>query len=138
MIALEITVVGLIAGSGMKTGPLGVIVLVGMGGLFGLAYSGIGLALALKTGSAQAAQLGFLIFFPLVFLSPAFAPKQVFAPWLRFLATINPVTYIVQGMRDLVLSGWDPASLAAAFAAIAGLGAFTITLVLLALRSRTA
>jgi len=137
-LTILITVVGLIAGSGMKTGPLGVIVLVGMGGLFGLAYSGIGLALALKTGSAQAAQLGFLIFFPLVFLSPAFAPKQVFAPWLRFLATINPVTYIVQGMRDLVLSGWDPASLAAAFAAIAGLGAFTITLVLLALRSRTA
>lgn len=133
-----IVVVGLIFGSGMKSGPAGIVVLVLMGGVFGLAYSGIGMALALKTGSAQAAQLGFLIFFPLVFLSPAFAPKSVFAPWLRFLATINPVTYIVEGMRDLVLSGWDPGSLAAAFGAISGLGLFTMTLVLLALRSRTA
>ncbi len=136
-LTILIVVVGLLFGSGMKSGPLGVVVLVAMGGIFGLAYSGLGMALALKTGSAQAAQLGFLIFFPLVFLSPAFAPKAVFSPWLRFLATINPVTYIVQGMRDLVLSGWDPASLAAAFGAIAGLGLFTMTLVLLALRSRT-
>jgi ABC-2 type transport system permease protein len=137
-LTLLIVVVGLIFGSGMKSGPLGVVVLVIMGGAFGLSYSGIGMALALKTGSAQAAQLGFLVFFPLVFLSPAFAPKEVFAPWLRFLATINPVTYIVQGMRDLVLSGWDIGSLAGAFASIAGLGIFTMTLVLLALRSRTA
>jgi hypothetical protein len=48
------------------------------------------------------------------------------------------VTYILQGMRDLVLNGWDLGSLAAAFASIAGLGIFTMTLVLLALRSRTA
>ena len=137
-LTLLIVVVGLIFGSGMKSGPLGVVVLVAMGGAFGLSYSGIGMALALKTGSAQAAQLGFLVFFPLVFLSPAFAPKEVFAPWLQFLATINPVTYIVEGMRDLVSSGWDLQSLAACIAAIAGLGTFTMTLVLLALRSRTA
>lgn len=137
-LTILIVVVGLIFGSGMKSGPLGVVVLVGMGGVFGLAYSGIGMALALKTGSAQAAQLSFLIFFPLVFLSPAFAPKEVFAPWLEFLATINPVTYVVEGMRDLVLTGWDAGSLAAAFGAIGGLGLFTMTLVLLALRSRTA
>ena len=137
-LTILIVVVGLIFGTGMKSGPLGVVVLVIMGGAFGLAYSGLGMALALKTGSAQAAQLGFLIFFPLVFLSPAFAPKEVFAPWLEFLATINPVTYIVEGMRDLVLVGWDPTSLAAAFGAIAGLGLFTMTLVLLALRGRTA
>ena len=103
-----------------------------MAGAFGLAYSGIGMALALKTGSAQAAQLGFLIFFPLLFLSPAFAPKEFFAPWLEFLATINPVTYIVEGMRDLVLDGWDcGGARRRASRAIFGLGAFTMTLVAL-------
>ena len=137
-LTILITVVGIIFGSGMESGAAGIIVLVTMGGVFGLAYSGIGMALALKTGSAQAAQLGFLIFFPLVFLSPAFAPKEFFSPWLKFLATINPVTYIVQGMRDLVLSGWDAGSLAGAFGAIAGLGLLTMTLVMWALRSRTA
>ena len=96
------------------------------------------MALALKTGSAQAAQLGFLIFFPLLFLSPAFAPKEFFAPWLEFLATINPVTYIVEGMRSLILEGWDAATLAKAFASIFAMGAFTMTLVFWGLRSRTA
>ena len=133
-----IVVVGLIAGSGMASGPIGMIMLIAMGGAFGIAYSGIGMAFALKTGSAQAAQIGFLIFFPLIFLSPAFAPKEFFAPWLEFLATINPVTYIIEGQRDLVLRGWDLGSLAAAFGSIAGLGIFTMTLTLLALRSRTA
>jgi ABC-2 type transport system permease protein len=96
------------------------------------------MAIALRTGSAQAAQAGFLIFFPLLFLSPAFAPKEFFAPWLEFLATINPVTYILQGMRHLILEGWSVESLAGALASILGLGAFTMSLALLALRSRTA
>jgi ABC-2 type transport system permease protein len=132
-----ILIAGLIAGSGMEAGIGGIAVLLLTSALFGVSYSCIGIALALKTGSAQAAQLGFLIFFPLIFLSPAFAPKEAFAGWLEFLATINPVTYIVEGQRSLVLEGWDAGSLAACLAAIMGLGAFTITLTLLGLRSRT-
>lgn len=138
VLATIIAVAGIIAGSGMETGVAGFLVLLLISGLFGLAYSGIGVAIALKTGSNQAAQIGFLLFFPLLFLSPAFAPKEFFADWLEFLATINPVTYILQGMRDLVLTGWDAPSLLAALASIGGLAAFTMTLVLLALRSRTA
>lgn len=138
VLATIITVAGMFAGSGMETGALGFVVLLLLAGLFGLAYSGVGVAIALKTGSNQASQVGFLLFFPLLFLSPAFAPKEFFAPWLEFLATMNPVTYILQGMRGLVLEGWDAGSLLAALASIAGLGAFTMTLVLLALRSRTA
>ena len=133
-----ILVAGLVAGSGMESGVLGFVVILLMGGAFGLAYAGIGVAIALKTGSAQAAQTGFLIFFPLLFLSPAFAPKEVFAGWLEFLATINPVTYILEGMRSLVLDGWDVSSLAAAFGSIAGFAVFTMALVMLSLRSRTA
>ncbi len=133
-----ILIAGLAAGSGMQAGVAGVIVVLMLAGLFGMAYSGIGMAIALRTGSAQAAQAGFLIFFPLLFLSPAFAPKEIFADWLEFLATINPVTYILQGMRHLILEGWDWRSLAEALAAIVGIGACTLSLTLLALRSRTA
>jgi ABC-2 type transport system permease protein len=137
LLTVLIVVSGLGAGAGMEAGPLGALVIIVMAGLFGLAYSGIGMAIALRTGSAQAAQAGFLIFFPLLFLSPALAPKEVFADWLQFLATINPVTYILQGMRDLTLDGWDWRSLAGAFASIGGLAAFTLSLTLLALRGRT-
>jgi ABC-2 type transport system permease protein len=133
-----ILVAGLLTGSGMESGPAGALTILLMSALFGLAYSSVGVAIALKTGSAQAAQMSFLLFFPLLFLSPAFAPKEVFADWLQFLATINPVTYIIEGQRDLVLEGWDAGSLAAAFGSIFGLGAFTLTLVYLGLRSRVA
>jgi ABC-2 type transport system permease protein len=138
ILTLLIVIAGLFVGSGMATGPLGVLVLMLIGGSFGVAYSGIGMAIALRTGSAQAAQLGFLLFFPLLFLSPAFAPKEVFSPWLETVATFNPVTYILQGMRGLVLDGWNFRQLLYAFAAIAALGTFTMTLVFGALRSRTA
>lgn len=140
-LTLLIVMGGLAAGSGMEAGPLGFVLLIVLAGLFGMGYSGFGVAIALRTGSAQAAQAAqasFLIFFPLLFLSPAFAPKEVFAPWLEFLATINPVTYVLQGMRDLTLEGWDVGSLAAALGAIAGISAFTLSLTLAALRSRVA
>ena len=133
-----ILIAGLAVGSGMEAGVAGVIVLLMLAGLFGMAYSCIGMAIALRTGSAQATQVGFLIFFPLLFLSPAFAPKEIFANWLEFLATLNPVTYILQGMRHLILEGWDWRSFAEALASILGIGAFTFTMTLLALRSRTA
>jgi len=130
--------VGLVIGAGVESGPGGAVLIVLLAGAFGLAYSGIGLAIALRTGSAQAAQLGFLVFFPLIFLSPAFAPKEVFAGWLEFLATMNPVTYILEGMRSLILDGWQLDQLAYALLAIAGLGAFTLSMTMAALRGRTA
>ncbi|HEV8573766.1 MAG TPA: ABC transporter permease, partial [Dehalococcoidia bacterium] len=133
-----IVVVGLIAGSGMEAGVLGFIAVIVIAGLFGLAYSGIGLAIALRTGSAQASQLGFLLFFPLIFISPALAPKEVFSGWLEFLATINPVTYVVEGTRSLILEGWDWEALAYALLSIAGFAAVTLSLTLAALRRRTA
>jgi len=133
-----ILTVGLIAGAGMESGPAGFVVIVLLAGLFGMAYSGIGLSIALRTGSAQAAQLGFLLFFPLIFISPALAPKEVFSGWLEFLATFNPVTYIVEGTRSLVLEGWDWAALGYALLAIAGFAAVTLSLTLAALRGWTA
>jgi ABC-2 type transport system permease protein len=93
-------------------------------------------ALALRTGSNQAVQLSFLLFFPLLFLSPAFAPKEIFSGWLEFLATINPVTYILEGSRSLVLDGWDWEALAKAFVSIAGLGALTVSMTYWAYRHR--
>ena len=137
LLAILIGVAGIVSGSGFATGPLGFLAMILLSGMFGLAYSGLGVALALRTGSAQAAQLGFLIFFPLIFLSPAFAPKEFFAGWLQALATINPVTYVVEGMRDLVLNGWDAGSLAAMLGAIVGLGVVTMTLVAWGYRART-
>ena len=125
-------------GAGFETGLPGMALLVAAGGAFALAYSGIGMAIALKTGSPQAAQAGFLIFFPLLFLAPTFAPIDVFAGWLKVIAQGNPVTYILEGMRALVIDGWDGAAFAKMSASILGIGAFTFALTALGLRSRQA
>ena len=136
LLAAIILLVGLAVGAGLEAGVLGFLMLVLLSGLFGLVYTSFGVSFGLRTGSPQAAQLSFLLFFPLLFLSPAFAPKEIFEPWLKFAATVNPVTYVLEGMRSLVLAGWDWIALGRAFAALAGIGAFTFTLTGLALRSR--
>ncbi len=132
-----ILLVTAIAGAHMAAGPGGYAAILLLGALFGAAYSGIGLAIGLRTGSAQAAQAGFLLFFPLLFLSPAFAPRDVFQGWLYALATINPVTYMLEGMRALMLSGWDWGQVDGAVLAVVGLGAVTTVFSVLALRTRT-
>lgn len=131
-----IIVVGLLTGAGMESGPLGALVLLLIAAAFSLSYTGFAVSLALKTASNQAVQLSFLLFFPLLFLAPTFAPKEVFVGWLEFLATINPVTYILEGSRSLVLEGWEPASLLKAFAAIAGLAAVTVSMTVWAYHTR--
>ena len=138
IVAVVICAVALAVGSGFEAGPLGLVLLILLTGAFGFAYSGISMAIALRTGNNQATQVAFLVFFPLLFLSPAFAPKEIFDGWLEFLATINPVTYILEGERALVLDGWEWDKVGYACAAIAGFGSFTLTLTLLALRGRTA
>ena len=125
-------------GAGFETGLPGMALLVVAGGAFALAYSGIGMAIALKTGSPQAAQAGFLIFFPLLFLAPTFAPIEVFASWLEVIARGNPVTYILEGMRALVINGWNTAAFIKMATSIAGIGAFTFALTALGMRSRQA
>lgn len=137
---LCILIIGLALGfgAGFETGLPGMALLVVAGGAFALAYSGIGMAIALKTGSPQAAQAGFLIFFPLLFLAPTFAPTDVFADWLKVIAQVNPVTYILEGMRALVINGWNGAAFLKMAAAITGIGVFTFALTALGLRSRQA
>ena len=137
LITAIVVAVGLIFGSGFESGPFGAIVLVLAAGLFTIAYSGVGTAIALRTGSPQAAQAGFLLFFPLIFVAPTFAPKEVFSQWLEVAATINPLTYIIEALRGLVIDGWDGPQLAKGMVAIAGLGAFTLSLTAWALRWRT-
>jgi len=151
-------IAALVAGSGMATGVPGAILILVIAGLFGGAYSGIGIFIAMRTGNAQAAQAGFLLFFPLLFMAPAFAPLAVFDDWLRWIATVNPVTYIMEGMRGLVMEGYawpvteggqivfgpdglpltkDPPALHWAFVSLAGFSVFTLTIAALALRART-
>ena len=138
-IMLVVTViVAELQGKPMAGGVGAAIVILIIAALFGAAYSGIGIFVAMRTANAQAAQASFLIFFPLLFMAPAFAPMDIFDDWLRYVATVNPVTYIMEAMRSLTLDGYEGEGLHWAFISLAGFGAVTLTMAALALRSRAA
>ncbi len=90
---------------------------------FGVAYAGFGLLVALKTRNVQATQSSFLLFFPLLFLTPNFVPFDRLSPLMETLARINPVSYVIVGMRGLVIDGWNLGQIAVAVLVIVGLGA---------------
>jgi ABC-2 type transport system permease protein len=138
-VMLQATFVMLVAiatGMVFATGVPGAIVLILVSSAWGLAYSGVGFAVALKTGNSQATQSMWALFMPLMFLTTAFAPKEALSGWLATAATLNPMTYLLGGMRALSMEGWDMAAIGLAMLAVAVLGAVTITFAFLALKSR--
>lgn len=138
VVALSIPVValGFIVGVDFATGPLGVLAFIVIGALWGLAYTGLPYTIALRTGSPAAVNASFLVFFPFAFLTTTFLPADALTGWLATVATFNPVTYLLAGLRALVIDGWVTADLLGALAAIAGLGALSFLLALTALRAR--
>ncbi len=70
------------------------------------------------------------------FLTTTFAPKEALTGWLGTVATYNPVTYLLEGLRSLVTSGWDGAALGRAALAVVAVGAVSQLLAHAALRGR--
>jgi ABC-2 type transport system permease protein len=128
-----VLVAGLALGAHMKSGILGAVVLVILAALFGVGYAGFGILVALRTRNVQATNTSFLLFFPLLFLTPNFVPFDRLSPLMETLARINPVSYVIDGLRSLVIEGWVPGKLAACVGVILGLGLLLTTLSLRAI-----
>ena len=80
------------------------------------AFGTIGLFVGLRTGSGEAVQGLFPLMFILLFLSSATLPRDLIAQdWFQTVATINPVSYLIEGLRSLFITGWDAEALALAF-----------------------
>jgi ABC-2 type transport system permease protein len=129
--------VGLVAGSGFAAGPLGVPVLFALSIMISIGFGGIGLFMAIRTGSGEAVQGTFPLLFILLFFSSISMPRNLIEhEWFRTIATINPVSYLIEGIRSLMVTGWDGEALALAFGIAIGLIAFSITIASLSLRNR--
>ncbi len=116
---------GVLFGVGIAAGPGGAIVLLLLAVSISFAFACFGIFVALRAGTGEAVQGFFPLFFVLLFLSSAFFPRDLIEQdWFRTIATYNPVSYMVEGIRSLVIAGWDGQALAQAFAisaiAIAG------------------
>ncbi len=104
--ATVVLLAGLAFGVHVEAGVLGALVLIVLAALFGVGYAGFGILVALRTRNVQATNTSFLLFFPLLFLTPNFVPFDRLSPVMETLARANPVSYVIEGLRSLLLEGW--------------------------------
>ena len=87
-----------------------------------VAFGGAGLFMALRTGSGEAVQGLFPVLFVFLLISSMNFPRNLIeADWFRWAATVNPVSYLIEGIRSLIIEGWNGEALGLAFAITAGL-----------------
>jgi len=115
-------------GISVASGPGGFLLLVVLTASWAMVFSGFVQLIALKTRSAAATQSGSLVFFPLLFLTPNFVPRQLLTRPMEVAATFNPVTYIMEAMRSLVLESANWARVGRGFAVVAAAGVVMVWL----------
>jgi ABC-2 type transport system permease protein len=130
-------IIGLAFGASFDSGPLGVVVLFCLAAVVGVAFGSIGLALGLRTGNGEAVQGAFPLLFVFLFLSSGALPRNLIAnDWFQTVATLNPVSYMIEAFRSLLISGWDGEALALGFGCALGVLAVGMFLATSALRTR--
>jgi ABC-2 type transport system permease protein len=114
-------VVGVIFGAHVQAGIPGVLVLLALAGVIMLGFGALGALAALRTGSGEAVQSLFPVFFVLLFLSSMYLPRNLIkAGWFHTIANINPVSYLLEGIRSVLITGWDGTALWRAFVIAGG------------------
>jgi ABC-2 type transport system permease protein len=129
--------VGLVAGVHFASGPAGIAVLVVYGAIVALSFGALGAWLAYRTGSGETIQALFPVLFVFLFISSMNAPRNLIGvDWFRIAATLNPVSYMIECVRSLIITGWDWQALALGFGFVILLGLASLWLAAGALRSR--
>jgi ABC-2 type transport system permease protein len=128
LIAAAIVLLGLVFGISIASGPLGFVLLVGLTALWSVVFVGFMQLIALKSRSAAATNSGGLIFFPLLFLTPNFVPRDMLTRPMEIAATFNPVTYVMEALRSLILVDLDWSGIWPGFAVVLVLGAAMLAL----------
>jgi ABC-2 type transport system permease protein len=132
-------IVGLAAGVGIAAGAAGAIVLFALSILIAVAFAGLGTLLALRFGTGEAVQGIFPLLFALVFLSSAFLPRNLIqVRWFHDVATYNPLSYMVEGLRSLIITGWDARALALGFGIAGAIAVVSLAAASAALKNRLA
>jgi ABC-2 type transport system permease protein len=129
LIASLIVLLALTFGIRIASGPFGFVLLIVLTALWAVVYSGFMQVIALKTRSAAATNSAGLVFFPLLFLTPNFVPRNLLTHPMEVAATINPVTYLMEGMRSLILQDlrWETIGLGYLVVVVAGAAMLAIS-----------
>ena len=134
--ALLFISVAAIFGARVDGGVLGLLIVVVIATLFAAAVGGLGIFLALRTGSGEAVQGMFPLFFALLFFSSAFFPLDTMVGWYHDVAALNPITYLVESMRLEIIGGATIWTALAGIGIALGLAVITVGASALALRRR--
>jgi ABC-2 type transport system permease protein len=137
--AVAYLLVGLATGVTLVSGVGGALVLLGLSILIAFAFASLGGLLALRFGTGEAVQGIFPLLFVTLFLSSSSLPRNLIkTPWFRDVATYNPVSYLIESLRSLVIKGWDAQALALGFGFSLALLVITLALSGVAMRTRLA
>lgn len=129
--------IGLVFGAHLNAGLGGALVVIALGALAATGFGALGCFAALQTGSGEAVQGLFPLFFVFIFLSSSNLPRNLLKTgWFHTIATWNPISYLIEGFRSLYIVGWDATALWRGFAVAAGLLALGLLLVSVGMRKR--
>ena len=128
VISTALVLLALVFGIRIASGPLGFVLLIGLTALWAVVFVGFMQLIALKTRSAAATNSGGLIFFPLLFLTPNFVPRSLLTRPMEIAASFNPVTYVMEALRSLILDDLAWTHILRGFGVVAVLGAIMLAL----------
>lgn len=115
-------IVGFAFGARLQAGPAGIAVLAALALLISAAFGALWAVVGLRTGSSEAVQGAFPLGFVVLGFSSLFIPRALITVgWFKDVATWNPASYLIEGMRSLVITGWDVRALEIAFGVAGGL-----------------
>jgi ABC-2 type transport system permease protein len=134
--AVWFLVIGLIFGAPIQEGIAGALAAIALVTLSAIAIGGIGAAIALRTGSSSVVQGMFPFVFVVLFLSSAFFPQNLMLEPAKTIADYNPLSFIVDGIRDSIVFGFSSSVMLDAVLSVLGIAALGLLMSAAALRRR--
>jgi ABC-2 type transport system permease protein len=136
LLAVYFIVLGLIFGASISEGVLGAVWIVAVTAASAVAFGAIGVAIALRTGTASVVQGLFPLLFVILFLSNAFFPINLLLEPSATISEYNPLSFIVDGLREPIIAGFSAGDSAAALASVLGIIAIGLVLCAAAIRGQ--
>jgi ABC-2 type transport system permease protein len=129
--------VGLIAGGSIEAGIPGALVLIALATLITLAFGSIGLIAGMRASTPENVQGLFPVVFVFLFMSSMALPRDLIqTDWFQTVATYNPVSYMIEGIRSLLITGWDAEALALGFGFATAILLIALTVATTSIKSR--
>jgi len=122
-----ILIVAWIMGSTITMNPLYLVLGLSVVFLLGIGFASLsnGFAITLQR-EEPLVMIGNLMTLPLMFISSAFVPTEFMPRWIQYIATVNPISYAVEGVRAIMTTPMDMTLFARDFAIILAFAIVTL------------